>query len=34
MDHPVLPKMPKSNVEDYGDPISKIWVKSDKNWAF
>ena len=34
MDDPVLPKMPKSNVEDCGDPISWIWAKSDENWAF
>ena len=24
MDHPVLPKMPKSNVEDGGNPKSQI----------
>ena len=34
MDHPVLPEMQKTNVEDVGDPKSWIWAKKDENWAF
>ena len=29
MDHPVFPKLPKSNVEGCKDPKSKIWALSD-----
>ena len=34
MDHPVLPKMQKSNVDGCGDAKSWIWAKSDEDWAF
>ena len=34
MDHPVLPKMPKSNVKRWGLAKYRIWAKSDEKWAF
>ena len=34
MDHPVLLKMPKSNVEDGGNPKSQIWAPIIKQAVF
>ena len=34
MDDPVFPKLQESIVECCKDPKSKIWAKSDENWAF
>ena len=34
MDHPVFPKLPKSNVEGCKDPKSKIWALYYEKWPF